>query len=823
MLMTNVFRRHASAAVIGALLLASLITTIYGLTNLQLKDLPWSGQSALLAFSFFLAAVFSITVTSRQILGISTPVTVLILSLIICTATGNLGALIFTATYTLSATCLGSGIARQLGWKQRYRNWPLFFLLGAGVLGTVIGWMSHFPVAYPAVYALFMAAPLLIFKNDLFSLLGETRKVLATSADRHRVGSDNLVIGLIVAVGSVHFIVSLLPELSHDGLAMHLFVPSYVKSLLEWSYDPSLYVWALMPLHGDWLFSFAYVLSGEAGVKLLSLCHLYVLGVFAYRLVIWAHGSQNGALWCVLIFLSTPLTFTLSSGLFVDAVWSSYLVAAAYMLFAGNDFDHPRVLYVPVAAFLGFAFASKLGTLTYAPVFLLMLPVFSRGTLRGNAHLPSVLLGIFVFFLTAAHPYLAAWIISGNPVFPFFNAFFQSPYYPSVNFTNSLFSAYLSWDIPYRMVFNSSRFMEATNGASGFQWLMLLPAAVSSVLLAQNRRALILLLLGILPLILTFQGQSYLRYVFPSTILICSAIFTSITTKDLGSAAIKRLFTVCLGMTLTLNLVFFCSGTWTYRAIPFAALLSSENTRDFLKARMPLRTLVSATNIVNQERSPVAMIAPPYAGGLSSDVLFANWYNSAFSERLSSITGANDFSTLITNYSAELVILSPDWISSDNSNIVMATTDELFGVGGYSLRRLKAEYRYGEELLNNAEVASPDDWYLGNGAIYDPQLEAFLVTVSHAASQVVSVRPLRHYLLTAVAGCHEERTEGRLQVNWLDDEGNIVEVAISTFECEFETKAFTAELQAPAAATLGIVYASGHHETPLYFEALSLK
>ena len=114
----------------------------------------------------------------------------------------------------------------------------------------------------------------------------------------------------------------------------------------------------------------------------------------------------------------------------------------------------------------------------------------------------------------AAPAYLYAFIKSGNPVFPFANTVFRSPFFDAkAPFIDGRFMVPLSWRTPFDATFRSGMFYEGQGGGAGFQYfLLLIPAA----LLARGRAAwLLLAIAGTAPL-LVFAFLHNLRYIYPA-------------------------------------------------------------------------------------------------------------------------------------------------------------------------------------------------------------------------------------------------------------------------------------------------------------------
>src|SRR5262249_14185148 len=150
------------------------------------------------------------------------------------------------------------------------------------------------------------------------------------------------------------------------------------------------------------------------------------------------------ALLFVALYASTPVAFIENATLFVENPLTAFLLASFVLL--ARRWECPEVpdLFALVIL-LGAGCSSKL----HGVIFLACLgPILCRLCLRqrrwtrNGLLLPlAILIGTFL----AAPPYAAAWWKTGNPVFPFYNAYFKSPLYPSdANFTDPRWGA-LRW------------------------------------------------------------------------------------------------------------------------------------------------------------------------------------------------------------------------------------------------------------------------------------------------------------------------------------------------------------------------------------------
>ena len=212
-------------------------------------------------------------------------------------------------------------------------------LIGAGAYGTAVGLLAHFPINYPGLYGTALTVPVVLGWRSISDVVRSISKRLEQPSEMRWLDLA------IATVALVHFSVALMPEVGNDALATHLFIPGQLAFRHEWGFDVTTYVWAVMPMLGDWLFSIGYMLGGETAARMINVGFIFVLCFLLRDLVMWAGGNAAGTRWAVLLFLTTPLTFTESSSLFIESVWTSFVVAGAISVFkslqSDNDQKHP--------------------------------------------------------------------------------------------------------------------------------------------------------------------------------------------------------------------------------------------------------------------------------------------------------------------------------------------------------------------------------------------------------------------------------------------------------------------------------------------------
>jgi hypothetical protein len=270
---------------------------------------------------------------------------------------GALWPLLVALWFAIASAILGKSILSAIRINTE-ENWLTNFLVGAGVYGTAVGLLAHFPVNYPGVYGVALVLPILLGWRNVAECW---RRFMAfLTKNDNSCSKSKWLDAIIVVVCVVHFVVALMPEAGHDALAAHLFVPAHIASRHQWGFDVDTYVWAVMPMLGDWIFAIGYMLAGETAARLINISFILVIGWLVRDLVLWAGGTVKGARWAALIFLSTPLTFTESSSLHIESVWAALVVAGTLALFRGCELSDKSKSWIALAAlFLGFAVAAK--------------------------------------------------------------------------------------------------------------------------------------------------------------------------------------------------------------------------------------------------------------------------------------------------------------------------------------------------------------------------------------------------------------------------------------------------------------------------------
>lgn len=743
-------------------------------------------------------------------------------AVVMAAAFGQLGAIALVAWFAASCVLLGRLVLRR---------WPQVgdvecALVGMVGYGTIVGLLVAWPVNYAGVYALLLALPPLLARAEAAALAARVRAWFAAERSAGAVGWLEEGVGAaIAAVVLVHMLVAAMPESGHDALVSHLMMPARIAFRGVWEFDVTAHAWAVMPALGDWLYTVGCVLAGESGARFVNVACVLLLGRVVFDAARWLGGTHVAALAAVLLFLTTPLALTETSSLFIEGVWSCCVVGAAMAVLravAGGTSEAMRSCQLVVAGVLaGGGMAAKMVTMLALPWLGLLLLV--RWRTWWSRQRPAMVAAVLAFAVVGCQPYVRALWLTGNPVFPFFNARFRSPYYPHENFVApAIFDHGVTWDVLYRMTFDSGRYLEALPGAAGFQWLLLVVPAVLGFAALRHRRALALAGFATGTLWLVFVQTAYLRYVFP-TFAIASALAGAALAGALPRSRAALLLAASAVVTVVLNLVCFSTGGYSHH-VSLRALVDRRAMDRYFAERQPLRAAIRLVNEQNRGMAPVALFGPAMAADLHADVLTPNWYNPNFANAVREATTPEALGELLASRRVRHLLLAASWQDEVSRELVRAVSNEVQAVGDVSVRVLDERFRFRRELLRSGRFEDLAAWEIAPEARVEPG-RGVVVHVSAPAVQRVEVVAGREYRVQAQVQRVDPMTptNARLQVNWLGADGRIVHTDIQVFACQAEASTPSMDVVAPPDAAAALVYAAGYSKTPVLFAGLSFR
>ncbi|MCZ2079075.1 MAG: glycosyltransferase family 39 protein [Bryobacterales bacterium] len=528
----------------------------------------------------------------------------------------------------------------------------LSFLTGAAVYIGLIGIAAHFPVNRPLFYFILLGGPLLLNRPRVVAAL---RRCL-TPSDYPSHPAEYLLVSLIGFIIVLHLLAVLKPEVSADGLAMHLAVPAWVARHGYWNFDVTRFTWGVMPMGGEWCYTAAYLLGKEYAARLINFAML-LAGVAVLFELLRRHLSRRDAFLCVTLFASTPLVQLVSGSLFVENVWMALLLAAFACMLRFRDTWQASHLYL-AALLAGAALATKL----LAAVYILPLSVFLLydlwvGIRSGKITRPARLLLITMacFILIGIQPYATALIKTGNPVFPLLNTIFHSPYFDQTGQSSDMrFRKPFQWDTLYQLTFRTEQYLEGQAGAFGFQSLIFLPLAAVMLSAHWPYAGWAAMAASFIYMVAVFEEQANVRYLYPVMPLLCLVIGLVFARVRQYVPRLYRLLSVTAIAVVLLNIAFLPASGWYHKDLALWPLTGLARAA-YIEGIAPVRLLIPFLNS-HFPGQPVAFIETSDIAELDAESYVASWHDYLFARQLAGAHSAEEIHRVLKQAGAGLVI-----------------------------------------------------------------------------------------------------------------------------------------------------------------------
>jgi hypothetical protein len=582
-----------------ALVAAGVVATIIGLLAHGL----WRELAAeRFALSLLLAGLsFTAAWTMRRILRCSTASALAmtwILALVV-----YVGLLPVLAAALLGLAALAIGLfAVPAAWSGRA---AVAMVVGLVVIAGLMGWAVTLPLFHWWLWLPFLLAIVFWRRTALAQALHAMR-----TGWREAVGAAPRAASAVVILIGLVSTACWIPAMQMDDLAYHLNLPTQLMSYGRYVPQPQYQVWSLAPWAGDVLQGVVFVLSRREAHGALNALWLALAAGAA-----WSVASALGACmrerWAaVALFASLPPLVWMAAGMQTELAATAVLLAFAAAIVAPSD-GHVAEVHAAEArsaqghavqehalskpalskpAFLKHALSKHafdrhmlvgsmlVGSMLFAGLFALKLvhglsalPLLAYALWRCGLPARNAVIAMttaLVFFAAiAASSYTQAWFGTGNPLLPMFNHVFGSPYFPAEQFRDQRWFAGIDAALPWRLTFDTDRYVEAWDGGLGF---VLIAMAGAWWLALQRRGSRGFVMAATVVLCLPLLPMQYARYTYPGLALCCVLLPLGLRARIGPRAFVWLIAGVC-----TLNLAYQANASWLHHSAAIKRTIKS--------------------------------------------------------------------------------------------------------------------------------------------------------------------------------------------------------------------------------------------------------
>jgi hypothetical protein len=555
----------------------------------------------------------------------------------------------------------------------------LAFMAGLALWIGAMALTAQLAIHYPATYWIALAAPALIDYRETRRLVSEWLRLLRPQPISLPEAAAILLLSFVLMA---HWLVVLKPEASTDGMAIHLAIPFNMARYHVFNFDFRRFVWALTPLGGDLCYSVLYILGGEYAARLLNFAMLTTTAVLLFKEASQL-ASRTIAILTTALFLSTPMVQLVTGSLFVENFVAAMCLSGVIALWRYRATRTARYLFL-TALLLGAAISLKLAAFA---ILMLGLPFLIGVVPRPRLALAATAVLIF----TGCIPYAKAWWVSGNPIFPYANSTFHSPYVGN-DVVDVRFHPALSWGTPARLTINTHEYYEGQDGAFGFQYFLLLPLSLAYLLTGCSfvgRSAIVIGVGAAFVIAITQPNARYFYVALPFLSLGAAAVLSSIQSTR------KPLFLACLVAccaAAVANFYFLPASNWHHRDFYTSPLLRASGRREYLAVAAPVREVVEFLNRTSPTE-PVYYADGTQIAGLLAPAYRYSWHDYAFSYRVDDCRTPQDLYHLLAGLGIRHLIV--DRYATERlppiTAIIAACTEPEFTLGNFSAMKLRAD------------------------------------------------------------------------------------------------------------------------------------
>lgn len=613
---------------------------------------------------------------------------------------------IFTMGWAPIMTCVVIMLVATVIGLRVTRDRELALPLGIGVLIFCLSIAAHWRVNFQWTYgAAAILVLLLCWRQSLEALQWAYVSLASPRLDDRwdRVAFEFLLLPLFVLLAVVPK-----PEISPDALGIHMAIPAEIARTGLFSFDVHHVVWAVMPAGVDWLYSVAFLFAGEKGARLFNWCMMASLsGLVAVLARRWS--TTAGSLLAAAVFVTTPVVLLVTGSLFVENTWT-LLIAAGVLAIAKLRCSENGSPYL-AGLLLGSAIACKSGAFAYAVPLLFFVPLHSS------------LQAIGTFLLFGCPPYVSALILTGNPIFPYLNGVFHSPLFMQSNFGDIRYKDGIHWRTLWDATFHSDRYLEGRPGAFGIATILFLPPLLIVLRRRWNSEARVAILIAIIGFVIAFEGQSYLRYIYPTFALLAAS-----SAMLLDESARGRLTKFALPSAIVcvaaLQLYMYPASGWSHRDFMLDPRDPAEAAA-YETEGAPSRKLARELNYIAPGQSALFLDTITFSD-LRARAYTDLWHHWSFVEELKKAGNAVECLRLMNSREIFWYLAPASQKLQGLQNVALERflarfTTRVAENGVYELRRLKPQFR-GEQGLTRAADLQREEEKLTPGEFDDADI-----------------------------------------------------------------------------------------------------
>ncbi len=806
------------------LIFLGILFTIWGFSeNPNILKYAWTQKGE---YQFYLFTILYIIICYLSVVFSPSLIPSIILLVFIFLSIGavGFGPFISATIFLLSSSVIGCFLLKiDINDKNRDLT-PVIIsiIIGVSIYITAVGWTSGLKIHYSVLHFLIIIVPLLlrpIYIIYIFRIFLER-----ISPNKIRWSNRYHILSYCLANFFIflHLIPVLLPQANNDALALHLAVPSIINIQKYWQYDVHNYILAAQPLGVSWFILPSYLLGGEFGARFLNF-FMFVLTFFLISLLSRRYVSAGMSWLIASIYASTPLVSAVTANIFSENLLTIMIFCGYVSFIIYRENSNDRYLYAGVIILATSITVKLLGLFAALLIFFVILYT--------NIRKIRILIGLSIIgIVCASYPYLFAYVLTENPLFPYMNNVFQSALFPPEAFKG------VSRPFPsglYELTFSTARFFDGggQDGSFGFAFLVLAPLCVLAIGRKTTYLPGLFFAAAITIIVSTMTlAEPNIRYFYSALPFVMVVLAVAVSRMQAASQNLYRSFCIVAVTLVGINAYATPLSGWAFKDFPLRTALLRDGVDAWRDRVAPERRAIEFLNLTRGMNYRVALFSRPTLIDVKGEAVFTNWYNMLFSKRILEATHSDQLRDIMRQRRMTHFIAFQTGSGNANGRPVVEQflarfTVPVFRVGDVAVMQWNESQSFSDELVKNGSIdKNLDGWNLVGSPPHNSSAGSVTVTATAAIWQDVPIDERVSYRYTLRVRCPEPNTLVRLQVIWRDSTGESLETTFLPRACPSESAPVFVDLMPPATARSAIVYVTGHQgEAPVEVSDISLR
>jgi 4-amino-4-deoxy-L-arabinose transferase-like glycosyltransferase len=648
----------------------------------------------------------------------------------------------------------------------------------------------HFRINNSVTYSLFLSAELLVC-----FFLNKKKRI---GFDLKQIFPEKVSPGMMVILtfSCFLFIYALVPFYLWDDVIRHLHVPDQTRLFGLYSFDPA-YAPALdSSIIPQSSYVMTYMLGGEFSVRILNYI-LMVSGLFTVEKFCREILSEKTAAYAAVIISTVPILLWMTGIAFIDSfnlVSSLSLLLLTYFICKDKL---PKGL-VPLF-FIGITFtylSKQQGLFVIMPCCVFFVFVFVKSVMaqkKTELIIPTISWAFFPLAVIGS-VLIHNYIISGNPMFPYYNGVFKSPYFDPSNFLDTRWNSPLNLETLEKMTFYGSRYVENWDYSLGFAFFtFLLPIPVLFYKSSRKQFFLFVLFLAACSVFIWKNTTGlYMRYgisIFPVLAVFAASVIDKIISirKD---PIIKTTISAVFGIVCILNFIAMMNLINFHGSYPLYEAVTGDLSKSMMRESADVRKVYEYAAEKYGKNSKGFILNDMYYYFAKTRIGSNYWYFNKDAKAFSELKSDPEklFRYIFSNYDFAIVNVKGDKEISEQM----------------LLKNFEVEYSRSGVFLIKPHYKSVD--ILKDS--FDPPL-----SVTEWNPRVIRFeKSQRKYRIRLECSGDEADTMARFQINWLDAKGLFIGTSLKPFSVSTNRKEYVSDeiTDFPTKAVFGELYLSGH-------------